>query len=84
MTIQEFLKKIPDDIRISVLDVCRPLPELVLDPRVWEALHKTEDWDDGYEYEPYSGYQPEWKYKMEALTWHLIGGGTIESYIETL
>ena len=73
MTPLEFIEKIPKELRLSPLGCCKSLHEVVLDPKVWEAVGKSLNW--GID---------EWKTKMIGLTHHLIKGGTIESYLETL
>tara|TARA_R110000850_G_C9576213_1_gene425576 strand:- start:92 stop:388 length:297 start_codon:yes stop_codon:yes gene_type:complete len=48
----------------------------ILNPLVWEAVAKVEGWDEPLESE-YDIY-------MHQMIDHLIEGGTIESYLETL
>jgi hypothetical protein len=85
MTTQEFLKKIPKKIRIGALGCCRPLSELVLDPKVWKAvitilLKETNiktPHDEKY-------IEQIHKDKMHQMIDHLCDGGTIETYLKTL
>jgi hypothetical protein len=57
MKTQEFLDKIPEEIRLNSLGICRPLPELVLDVRVLKALGKGLGWEENKC--PECGYTPE-------------------------
>jgi len=55
--------------------------ELVLDPKSWEAVGKVEGWN---KYDEKEYFAPEYRNKMHQMIDHLVEGGTIESYIETL
>lgn len=61
----------------------------MLDPKAWEALGKVEGWNQEI-FLPLSPVhtlgekRPEWQFKMKWFVTHLIDGGTIESYLETL
>jgi hypothetical protein len=63
---------------------------IVLDPSFWQALGKVEGWgtekDTEYIRKHAGNFVPmlAWKLRMHAMIDHLIKGGTIESYIETL
>jgi len=98
MTIQEFIEKIPKEIRLNSLGICKPLPELVLDIRVWEAVGKSLNWgyDKAFSFAGKAtqktkrelgkklGMDADWKYIMREMIDHLCNGGNIESYLKTL
>lgn len=77
----------------------RIVAEILLDPLAWQAVGKVERWDIGWQCDdcgarhicdgencvaggthPYGFYRK----AMYGLIDHLIGGGTIESYLATL
>lgn len=58
--------------RLTPLGVLKPLEQLVLDPKFWEAVGKTEK--SLYEYTD----------NMHHMISYLIKGKSIEDYIETL
>lgn len=86
MKILEFTRTIPEDIRLNHLGICRPIPELVLDPRVWEAIGKAKEWGEGeiavWRSERAKMTVPE--FYMHNLVEALFEGETIESFIKTL
>jgi len=100
MTTNKFIEKIPKELRLHPLGHCKPLSELVLDPKVWEAVGKVEGWgeiceackkiDDGNPCKQLSGQDPlthiimEPGDKMHKMIDSLIQGRTIEQYIKTL
>ena len=53
-----------------------------LDPKAWEAVGKVEGWWIDNPANFHANY--EWELKMHQMIDHLISGGTIESYLETL
>ena len=58
---------------------------MLLDPKSWEAVGKVEGWGGiGTADIPQSVSSEGWKTKMHQMIDHLIEGGSIESYIETL
>lgn len=60
----------------------------VIDPSFWKCLGKSEGWEmaeDGYrESDGLILYTEGWKKEWHRLVNHLIQGGTIESFFETL
>lgn len=98
MTIKEFIEKaIEGGWNKYVGNMIRQEPRLweqwyetaLLDPKAWEAVGKVEGWEvqpthwkkdaDGYELKPVGAHM-----RMVHMTPHLIDGGTIKSYLETL
>lgn len=62
---------------------------VLLDPRAWEAVGKVEGWGgmhfcDDNDSCGNSGCYPVYRDKIHQMIDHLIQGGTIESYLETL
>ena len=55
--------------------------KMFLDPKAWEAVGKVEGWN---KYDEKEYFAPEYRNKMHQMIDHLVEGGTIESYIETL
>ncbi len=49
MTTQEFIQKIPEELRLHTLGHCKSLSELVLDTEVWRAVGKVEGWEEDKE-----------------------------------
>lgn len=71
-------------------------PEVtLLDPKAWKAVGKVEGWEDKFYAEAkadnsgaYTANSSQWKseanWHMHQMIDHIIEGGTVESYIETL
>ena len=93
MTIKEFIEKAIEggyDIKRALVvnkdDEYNPISmqssdKMFLDPKAWEAVGKVEGWN---KYDEKEYFAPEYRNKMHQMIDHLVEGGTIESYIETL
>lgn len=58
--------------------VAVPESDILLDPRAWKAVWNTKRRDKD------TNLVPIWQDKMHDMIDHLVSGGTITSYIETL
>jgi len=90
MTISDFLEKAGYD-PVEVFNK-NNLYKILLFAKTWEAVGKVEGWDEDYKehVEMVGGFLTKgaktriWTHKMFDMVNHLIDGGTIESYLETL
>ena len=61
----------PSAIRFMVYET------VLLDPKVWQAVGKVEQWYEGY-------YGPEWLHHMHKMIDALAEGQTLEAYIQSV
>ena len=66
----------------AVMTPDQPIQMMVLDPLFWQALGKSEGWEES-KLCPI-GQCPEWEWKMCKLMIHLASGGTIDEFFTNL
>jgi hypothetical protein len=50
---------------------------VLLDPKVWQAVGKAEQWYEGH-------YGPEWLHHMRTMIDALVEGHTLEAYVQSV
>ncbi len=77
MTTQEFIQKVPEELRLHQLGHCKSLSELVLDPEVWKAVFPIHVCGELCAIHG-------WQAHMHQMIYALIDGKSLEEYLSTL